>query len=263
MKFVILTLVGAAAAAASAHASVVAYLPLDTNGNEVINAIAPNVANNVTFGVAGATPHTGTAAQFNGTNSVISFGSVGAAEPALNPADSWTLMVWANSLNSPSWGSIITSRDDVPPGGVQRHGYILYEANSSNEYQYWGGTGAANWGAMGSGNTTQNEWQHFTLTYDAGTNLRQFFIDGNLVNSSNLAFSENTLEGTHIGAGGDLGDTFWFNGYIDDLAIHDAVLTPAQIQAAMTFGNTIVPEPSRALLLLLGGIALAARRRRG
>ena len=82
MKFATLAFL---AAAASVQASVVAYVPLDSNGDEVINSIVPTTTNNVVFGLPGATPHTGTAAQFKGYKTHLFEGGIRSSLIAWGP----------------------------------------------------------------------------------------------------------------------------------------------------------------------------------
>ena len=123
---------------------------------------------------------------------------------------------------------------------------------------------------MNVGPVAVNEWSHLAITYDAGTNTKQFFINGNLASTSNpVAFSPNNGnlpdgfthedEDFHIGGGGDSGTSFRFDGRIDDVILYDNVLSQADIQNLAT--NSI-PEPSGSALLGLVALGFLLRRSR-
>ena len=182
--------------------------------------------------------------------------------------------MWANAAaaGGGSFRSPITNRDDVPPGGAFRHGWIIYNNNNGN-WSFWNGGGTAGdggWNVVDVDPVTINTWTHISITYDSGTNTKQFFIDGALVSTTNpVAFSPNNStigdglthedEDLHIGGGGDTGTSFRWEGEIDDVILYDHVLTQAEIQDVMM--NSI-PEPGSAALIGLAGLGFLLRRRR-
>jgi len=106
--------------------------------------------------------------------------------------------------------------------------------------------------------TVTGAWQHFVFQRDAAGTM-EIWIDGALSNSSNGAEALDAFNGIiTIGSEGNTGNN-GFDGLIDDFAIFDRTLSPAEIQH---FGVTAVPEPGSALLGLLGAGLLFARRRR-
>jgi hypothetical protein len=100
------------------------------------------------------------------------------------------------------------------------------------------------------------QWAHIAATYDGATNNRQAYLNGvlmaTLAGSAEARFST-TLA---IGRQGDLNGEFW-NGLIDDLALYDRTLNSGEIAA---LANP-VPEPTTGLLLGLGLLGVAVRRR--
>ena len=252
-----------------AGASVVAWWPLDNDGSDASgNGHDAVVVGEVNFGQQGANAATGQSTDFTGAGHLdVPWSS------ALN-TESFTLALWANpdAAGGGSFRSPITNRDDVAPGGAFRHGFIIYNTNNG-QWSFWngGGTGASGgWNTMNVGPVAVNEWSHLAITYDAGTNTKQFFINGNLASTSNPeAFSPNngTLpdgfthedEDFHIGGGGDSGTSFRFDGRIDDVILYDNVLSQADIQNLAT--NSI-PEPSGSALLGLVALGFLLRRSR-
>jgi len=100
----------------------------------------------------------------------------------------------------------------------------------------------------------------------AGTLM--LYLDGALVDSNTSLTNGITFNGTGgfgaapnltIGAARpDSANAGYrsYDGLLDELAIYDSVLTPAQIRARVSS----IPEPGSALLLSLGGLMLMRRR---
>ena len=252
-----------------AGASVVAWWPLDNDGRDASgNGHDAVVVGDVNFGQQGANAATGQSTDFTGN------GHLDVPWAAALNTESFTLALWANpdAAGGGSFRSPITNRDDVAPGGAFRHGFIIYNS-AGGQWSFWngGGTGAnGGWNAVNAGPVAVNEWTHLAITYDAGTNTKQFFINGILASTSNpVAYSPNnsTLlngfthedEDFHIGGGGDSGTSFRFDGRIDDVILYDSALSQADIQ---NLSSNSIPEPSGSALLGLAALGLLLRRSR-
>ncbi len=214
------------------QADLVAHWPLDGNADDILGNHHGS-ASAVVFGAEGAAAHTGTAAEFNGSNATITVPH----DSALNPA-SFTLSVWANADSTGGFASPVTSRDDVP---TSVHGYVIYNDSGGN-WNFWTGTGggAGAWNTMSGGPVQTGSWTHLAISYNAATQTKRLYVNGALAASNSAAnlYSPNgpQTENLHIGSGSDNGASFYFDGLIDDVALWDEVLTLSGIQDVMNHG---------------------------
>ena len=255
-----------------ASAALVAWYPLDGDANDA-SGNGHNgavVGSGVTFGQGGANGATGQSTSFDGNGHIdVPW------DAALNTQD-FTITLWTNAAaaGGGSFRSPITNRDDVAPGGAFRHGWIIYN-NSGGIWSFWNGGGTAadgGWNVLDAGAVDVGNWHHIAITYDSGTNTKNLFVDGvSVASHSPTAFSPNSSvfpdglghthedEDIHIGGGGDDGNSFRWQGGIDDVTIWDEALDATAIQNIMT--NSI-PEPGTFTLIGLAGLGLILRRRR-
>ncbi|MCP5537847.1 MAG: LamG domain-containing protein [Akkermansiaceae bacterium] len=123
---------------------------------------------------------------------------------------------------------------------------------------------------INEGTYTRDKWEHVVVTMDRSGNA-SVYIDGALsgftTDITSLSGNVNPTRDITIGVntiGGTAGGTQ--SGGIDDLAFYSGILDSTQI-AALAAGTAlpsayVVPEPSSAALLGLGGLALVLRRRK-
>ena len=224
--------------------ALVAWYPLDSDANDASGNGHDGsiVGGGLTFGQAGANGSTGQSTDFAGTGQIDVPWS-----PALNTSD-FTVTLWANAASTGGFASPITNRDDVPLGGY-RHGYVIYN-NNVGLWSFWngGGPGAnGGWNVADGPAVSTDTWEHIAITYDSATNTKTMYLDGTAVSTTNpVAFSPNNgdlvdgftheAEDLHIGAGGDGGTSFWFDGRIDDVGLFRTALTPEEITSIMTNG---------------------------
>ncbi len=247
-RFCILSLSAAVALASGAttsQADLVAHWPLDTDANDATgNGFNGAIVDgSVTFGGGGANENTGTSASFPDNGHIdIPF------DAALNP-ESFTISLWANADSTAGFASPITSRDDVT--GVSVWGYVLYN-NSDGNWDFWTGGGgpSGSWDRNIGPPVTIDTWTHLALTYDATDGTKTLWVNG-VAEASDTATDQYLpngsveMENLHIGAGADLGDTFFFGGSIDDVGIWNEVLDEGTIQSVMMNGiGSGLPDPS-------------------
>ena len=216
-------------------AGVVFHWPLDdpegtTEVKDAINGHVGTVGDGVSFGNEGAHAGTGTAAEFAGTGGIQAEWSEG-----LNP-ESFTLALWAKSDGGAgAWNSPVTSRHDLNPDS---QGYLIYDNQPSGAWTFWSGNGevAGNWQVLDGPDVKLGEWQHVAITYDAETEMKKLYVDGELAVESNDSIEPNDTTPFNIGAGQDFGDGFFFVGLIDDVGLLDEAVPLETIQQIMNSG---------------------------
>ncbi|MFP6873784.1 MAG: lamin tail domain-containing protein, partial [Verrucomicrobiales bacterium] len=214
-------------------AGLVAHWPLDDGPQEVIGGHHGQVSGGVVFGAGGAAAHTAKAAEFNGSSASITV----PYSTVLNPG-SFTLTLWANADSTAGFASAITSRDD---DGSSVNGYIIYN-DAAGRWNFWTGGGgpSGSWPQLPGPAVEIGSWAHLALSYDAGLQTLRSYVNGRLVSSVSGPglYSPNgpQRENLHIGSGADNGGAYHFDGLIDDVALWDEALSPAQVQDVMNDG---------------------------
>lgn len=224
-----------------AHAELVAHWTLDDPGGpasvgSIVDGVGgfngtPSVGTTppiVNFGQAAATGLAGTSADF--INSKITVPK----DPALNP-DSFTFATWAYA-DALGTQSVVTSR--YGPSNWQE-GYILY--NIGGNWSFWtgynNGAGVGGWNQLSGGTATANAWTHLAISYDADTDIKSIYVNGTPTTATTPQYTPNTNGGgLHLGVGDDNGTNYAFNGKLDDAALWNSALSPADVGNAMANG---------------------------
>lgn len=257
-KYTAITAVSLGLASAS-QAVIVAHY----NGDDLTNQINPGTndvtSSGVGVNVAGGT--TGSAYEFNDTNTDTFNAPLSYGTGVTDLGTDFTIMAWVN-LDT-----------DANPAGNSSNRFFLWEDQSDFEFSVWldspnQADATANYETyLGSTRVesppvhTKGTWQHVaqTVSFNSGTNLvtLETFVNGVSTGTART--------GTDTGFG-DVGINFGrarnsasdrpFDGKFDDIKAFNTVLTAGEIQAAS------VPEPSSSILLGLGGLALILRRRK-
>lgn len=144
----------------------------------------------------------------------------------LNPADEFTVSIWANvDPTGVSHRSPITSRDDAPA-----RGYILY-VEPGNAWQFWTGTGTA-WHTTAGPAAVFNEWTMVTGVYSDGQ--KKLFINGSEVAASTALISPNTKQVLRIGGGAtESAGNYFFVGMLDDARVYNHALSEQELAYVM------------------------------
>jgi hypothetical protein len=113
------------------------------------------------------------------------------------------------------------------------------------------------------GTSLLDSWHHIVLQVDNGN--KQIWVDGVMrAEQATGAAAIADLTGI-VNVGAQYDDTVSFGGRVDEFAIWDAALDQTQIEALAGGASTLqvvgIPEPSSGLLVLLGSLMIARRRR--
>ncbi|MDF1754813.1 MAG: autotransporter-associated beta strand repeat-containing protein [Verrucomicrobiales bacterium] len=220
----------------------VAYYPLSTDGADN-QGNYDGTSTNVTFGEPGIFPADDSdsadsqgAASFDGSTSRVTV----PLDQAVNPEGSFTVETWAKWDGGGGFRAVLNTRDSS--GGIEQ-GYIIYKSNT-NQWEFWTGVGAGagNWDISSGGAAVAGEWTHLVATFEqdgAGpdgdgvyTGTKKFYVNGVEVSSeTGQRYLPNTVADLTIGAGGNDGDQFYFDGHIDEVAIYDQTLEASDVAA--------------------------------
>jgi hypothetical protein len=160
-----------------------------------------------------------TAVQFDGSSGKADV----AYTAALNPP-SFTAEAWAKVEGGSGYRSPVTSRSGT--GGES--GYIFY-ASPANTWQFWTGTGSA-WHTSFGPAVQNNAWTHLVGSYDGATQQKILYVNGRRVDiDGGVGFQQNSSQDLHIGAGGDTGTQYRFNGDVDEVAVYNQALHHADV----------------------------------
>jgi len=252
--------------------SPIVYYEFDeTGGTTAVNSAITGATYDGTFNTAGGSitvnqtsfAQGGTAYDFGG-------GFIGAASALTNSLDEWTVEAWVNYDSAKTSASNFLSNDQ---GGWNND--VLFGIGAENGAVGVPG-GHVGLIQQGSPGTTRDfvgsplvadEWHHVVVTASTAAGALTLYIDGVLAGSDTALANGVTFNGADgigtanltIGAARpNSGDGGYrpYDGLLDELAIYDSVLTPAQISAHAT-----IPEPGTAMLISLGGLMLLRRRK--
>ncbi|MFO1499238.1 MAG: LamG-like jellyroll fold domain-containing protein [Verrucomicrobiota bacterium] len=209
----------------------------ETSGDVAKDSIDSNPGtylNGVTLGAAGALA--------GDTNTAATFAATGSQKidvpynPALNTSE-FTVELWAKVTGGTGYRSPLTSRAD----GIQR-GYIFYAA-PDNTWQFWTGKGdSSGWDTLGGPSVLNGAWTHLVGVYD-GTN-KLFYVNGNLVASSQVVFGPNDENVLRMGGGATEGDgSFFFEGSVDEVSYYAKALSEDRVLAHYVAGFPLTTPP--------------------
>ena len=188
--------------------------------------------NGPTLGVAGALKgSSNTAASFNGSTQYVDVPS----SASLNISTGGVSMeAWVKPTVMPGLGNTgtIAMKASDPP-----YAYWL-QVTDNDRAKFGVGIAGVNHPLSAGGVVSAGSWYHLVGTYD-GT-VQRLYVNGALVASQPLTGSVDVV-------GGDfrIGTTRaseWFNGVIDDVAVYNKALTPAQVQAHYEAGAQALTE---------------------
>lgn len=232
-------LVSASLGQSSVINGLVAYYPLNGNGNDAVGTNHGTVNGAVLttnrFG------HTSSAYSFNGTSSRIDF----SASP-LSQVANWTLSAWVRASTFAQEGMAIHVGSD---NGVTGNGFG-FGLNGSSA---WLGL-FSNVGYFGSGQSLANtsQWHHVVMLRTNGT--VKFFMNG--VQGATVTVA-NIFLPTDLTFGGQNGSRP-FNGAIDEVRIYDRALSSNEVWQLYAESEFCSPHAAQATAVLFNGFVVGA-----
>ncbi len=174
----------------------------------------------------------------------------GVANPSATLTDPFSVELWVRATNFASGvlKPIVTQGRNQVMGDASHnftndeYGFSFGQFSSIFYFQCYNGTTLGNSGAeIDTGTLVSNQWYYVVITFASGT--ESMYMNGVLVASKATTFVPDPVSPLIIGSGTDLSAQTGgqeFGGAVDDVAIYNTALTPAQIQAhfAATNGST-------------------------
>jgi len=175
----------------------------------------------------------GTALQFDGYNTVV------ALDPADSPhiADGLTLEAWIAIGAYPwNWCPIVQQGDDAGYAlGIDAHAHAGFKLQVGDAFEE----------LMSETRLERHRWYHLAGAYDMTSGMMELYLDGDLIASKKVGAAqiETTGDAVQIGQGmarrptepvraNTFSDVYSFDGLIDEVKIHDAALSAAQVAAS-------------------------------
>jgi concanavalin A-like lectin/glucanase superfamily protein len=197
-----------------------------------------------TLGVPGMT---GTAAEFNGTDSYLQ-----SDIPTVHTDLSFSVAAWVKLDQMPSTAAIVAAQPGNYAPGFELYYSKAYDRWVFNQYSS-DSASATPVRAMGStaGGVSSGQWYHLLGSFDAGNNVLALYVNGQLTGTSSYSTPWDARRGLQIGAGNYSGSAAsFFPGTIDDVRIYDKALAAGDV-AHLYQGEPIATgRPARAVFPL-------------
>ena len=158
---------------------------------------------------------------------------------SLNLLDRFSIFAWVYDRGG-NYGRIIDKGIDPITENASNSPYDLEgDAYGQDSVYFWSDNGADDFRQPGGFTLPKNEWVHFGITYD-GQTLR-FYLNGEEQSSVEMAAellpnTSDLIIGNRLINGLEQGDDRAWNGLLDDVAIFNRPLAPAEIDTIAT-GN--------------------------
>lgn len=201
-------------------AGLLAYFPLDGNGDDISGNNYRGISNDVTP-ASNRKGEAGRSLEFTSTNSYIRYGDIldiGLDDFSIN---TWVILDSSNGIYVPVSKSYYGS-------GPHRYGYGI-DNGKIRGFINWGGTYEVD-PFIGYTSINTSEWHMITITYDRDTNIT-LYLDGQLDRSRDMSESDGAnMNSDYIFRIGEYENgLFNFEGHLDDISIYSKVLSQAEI----------------------------------
>lgn len=217
----------------TAEADLVGYWPLDGD------ATSP-------YGTSGTATNTAPAADRNGTASgALDFdGSAYVDVGQAWPSGDYSVSAWAQSDDAALGAGEIQYIVGVQQSG--NGGGRILRLNASNiQMEHINGGGGTRIVDAQFG-LSDNVWHHFTATFEAASSELKLYVDGDLKDTKTVGGTlDPAFSNLAFGARPDNTNNNRFDGRIDDIALFDHVLLPADVTDIISNGVTLPAPQSR------------------
>ena len=133
----------------------------------------------------------------------------------------FTVSLWAKVAGGA--GTYRAPLDSRSEDGTQTYGFNLYASNGDT-WSFWSGIpDTLNWNGIGSAPVVEDEWAFLVMTYDATTQIKQLYVNGELDGEQTVPLPVNPSPNA-LGIGGRADGGALFNGSIDDVKVYGYVL---------------------------------------
>ena len=198
----------------------------------------------------------GSAVVFDGSGPAVGYFVDFGNDPSFNLLNEGTIMAWVKPTSADTEGRLWQDGSDV--GGTCCTYITVYVAGNTIVHEFPGPNPNVNaWSAPATG-----VWTHVSASWSVSNNRMDWYINGVQDNSiSSFVPLTDDLNGP-FAIGGDRGANWQriFDGAMDEVKVFDNYMTASEVN---TERFNFVPEPSTAILLALGAVALRFRRRSG
>ena len=242
-----LTLFAVSVATAQIPSSgLVGYWPFNGNANDESGNGNSGTVNGATL----------TTDRFGNANSAYNFNSnayirVPFSSSINSIQNGFTMSAWVLMDGGTVAPRVLELRGAYDGGGDAGFGMLSHTNNNSSrpmEVRWYNNYGNTNISVYPSQEVSALSWHHLLFTCNGTLGVGDFYVDGLLVNTNNVIGDQGPINSCNynfndlfIGAEPNLA-TFW-GGLIDDIAIYNRALTPAEITQLYTDQTSTVATP--------------------